>query len=228
MAKQKKNSNYQTEKTANEKALKEEQKQKEKQAKQIKLASIIAGASAGFIALLMLILFIAGAFDYVPETTYHATVEVEGYGSLHIALYGEDAPQAVDNFIELAGKGYFDGMYFHTFIDGLLYGGGENADAGRGGIKGEFSANGVENKILMKKGVVCMARGDDYDSAYDQFFILTENNSELSGNYAAFGKVTDMETLNAILKAIETNADGSITEDSAPKITKISLHEAHD
>ena len=228
MAKQKKNSNYQTEKTAAEKALKEEQKQKEKQAKQIKLAAIIAGASAGFIALVMLILFAAGAFDYVPETTYHASVEIEGYGSLHIALYGKDAPEAVDNFIDLAGEGYFDGMSLHTFIDGLLYGGGKEADGGSDGIKGEFSANGVENKIAMKKGVICMARGEDYDSAYDQFFILTENNSKLKGNYAAFGKITDMEVLDAILKAIETNADGSITEATVPKITKISLHEAHD
>ena len=228
MAKQKKNSNYQTEKNATEKALKEEQKQKEKQAKKLKLASLIAGASAGFIAIVMIILFAAGAFDYVPETTYHASLDIEGYGSLHIALYGKEAPEAVDNFIELAGDGYFDGMYLHTFIDGLLYGGGKEADGGSDGIKGEFSANGVKNNIVMKKGVICMARGEDYDSAYDQFFILTKNNSKLSGNYAAFGKVTDMDVLDAILKSIETNADGSITEATAPKITKISLHESHD
>lgn len=227
MAKQKKNSNYQTEKNIAEKAKKEEEKQKAEQAKKIKLAAIIAGASAAFIALFFGILFAAGAFDYSPEPTYHATVSLDNGQSLHIELYGEDAPETVENFIDLAEAGYFDGMYLHTFADGLLYGGSENADGGSKGIKGEFSSNGTENKIPMKKGVVCMARGEDYDSAYGQFFILTKNKSELKGNYAAFGKITDMDALKTILKGIETDAGGNITDSTAPKITGISLHAAH-
>lgn len=227
MAKQKKNSNYQTDKAIAKKAEKEELKQKEKRAKQIKLAAIIAGASAAFIALLFGILFAIGVFDYSPEPTYHATVLLDNGSSLHIELYGKDAPETVENFKELAESGYFDGMYLHTFAEGLLYGGSKNADGGNNGITGEFESNGVENKIPMKKGVVCMARGEDPDSAYGQFFILTKDNAKLSGDYAAFGKLTEMDTLEDILKDIETDADGKISEDSAPKITSISLHAAH-
>lgn len=226
MAKQKKNSNYQTDKAIAEKAKKEEQKKKDKQTKTIKITAICIGAAVTFIALVVGILFAVGAFDYSPEATYHATLNLDNGSSLHIELYGEDAPKTVENFIDLAEAGYFDGMYLHTFANGLLYGGSEKADGGSKGIKGEFESNGFENKIPMKKGVICMARGEDKNSAYDQFFILTKNNSSLKGDYAAFGKLTDLDALKDILKSIETDADGSITG-NPPKITSISLHAAH-
>ncbi|MBQ2711859.1 MAG: hypothetical protein IJF71_00625, partial [Clostridia bacterium] len=94
------------------------------------------------------------------------------------------------------------------------------AAAGSDGTDGPTDAaggivDGNTKTLLSEKGISIPA-------------ILTENNSKLKGNYAAFGKITDMEVLDAILKAIETNADGSITEATAPKITKISLHESHD
>lgn len=227
MAKQKKNSNYQTEKSIAEKAKKEEQKLKEKQAKTVKLVAICAGAVVALVAIVLGILLAVGAFDYSPEPTYHATLTVENYGSLHIELYGNDAPETVENFIDLAESGYFDGMSLHTFAEGLLYAGSENADGGSKGIKGEFESNGFENKIPMKKGVVCMARGEGNDSAYGQFFILTKNNSDLKGDYAAFGKVTEFDALKDILKDIEVGSDGKIDADSAPKILSVSLHEAH-
>ena len=77
----------------------------------------------------------------------------------------------------------------------------------------------------MKKGVVAMARGESSDSAYGQFFILTKNNSSLSGKYAAFGKITDLEVLNKLLKDINVAADGSV--ENAPTIKSISFHDSH-
>ena len=71
-----------------------------------------------------------------------------------------------------------------------------------------------------------MARGEDPNSAYGQFFILTKNDSSLKGDYAAFGKITDISALDALLDAITVNEDGRI--EGAPKITNVSLHEAHD
>ena len=104
--------------------------------------------------------------------------------------------------------------------------GSENKDGGKDGIKGEFSSNGVENKVLMEKGVVCMSRGEGKDSAYGQFFILTEDNKDLMGEYAAFGKLTDVSALETLLDKITFDENGNVTR--APKITSITTHTEDD
>ena len=71
-------------------------------------------------------------------------------------------------------------------------------------IKGEFPANGVKNKISHTRGVISMARGDDYDSASSQFFIVQEDSIYLDGKYAAFGRVTKgIEIVDEICKDIK-------------------------
>ena len=118
-------------------------------------------------------------------------------------------------------------MYLHTFAEGLLYGGSEKEDQGNTGIIGEFSSNGVDNKVPMKEGVICMARGEGKDSGYGQFFILTEDNAELFGDYAAFGRLTDTASLEKILSSIKTDSNGKIIDGTAPKILDISRHDHH-
>lgn len=225
MAKQKKNSNYVTEKTTAAKAEREAAKIKEQNDKKIKIIAISVACVVGFIAILFAILALAGAFKYHPEPTDHATVTFDDGSSLHIELYGKDAPETVDSFIDLCDDGYFEGMTARQLVDNLFYLGSKNADGGDNGIKGEFSANGFDNKIPMSKGTVCLSRGEGYDSGYGQFFILTKANSDLFGNYAAFGRVTDMDALEALIDACEIDADGNVTD--APEILSISLHEAH-
>ena len=56
-------------------------------------------------------------------------------------------------------------------------------------IKGEFAANGWDNPIAHKRGVISMARAQDPNSAGSQFFIMHGDASYLDGQYAAFGKV---------------------------------------
>ena len=227
MAKQNKNSNYQTEKKLAKQIEKEALKKKEQQKKTLKILAICVGAVVALAAIIIGILFAVGAFEYSPKPTYHATVNIEGHDPLHIELYGNDAPITVEHFIDLAESGYFDGKSIHTFADDLLYGGSTLADGGVKGIKGEFGGNGVENKIPMEKGVVCLARGLSKNSGYGQFFILTKNDSSLKGDYAAFGKLTDMDALSEILKSIKVDSKGNIIDETAPKILSISLHEAH-
>ena len=227
MAKQKKNSNYVTDKTVAAKAQKEEQKKKEKNAKTTKIVAISVGAVVALVAIVLGIFAACGAFEYAPKATNHAVIELEDYGTLHVELYGEDAPKTVAHFVELSEGNYFKGMSLHTLEDGLLYGGSKSDSDTKRGIKGEFSANGYENKVKMEKGVIVMARGEDYDSAYGQFFIVTEDNLEdLEGNYAAFGKITDLEVLDEILEKFK-DVDGEINATDAPKIISISLHESH-
>lgn len=224
MAKQKKNSNYVTEKTVAAKAEREAEKLKAKKEKTIKIVVISVAASLAFIGLILGLLIGLGAFDYDPEPTYHASFTFDNGSALHIELYGNDAPETVKHFVNLCRDGHFNGLTAHSLINGELFVGEELA--GAKGIKGEFKSNGFDNKIPMKKGVVCMARGSDPNSAYGQFFILSKNDSSLNGDYAAFGKVTDTSALDSLLKSVSVDENGRVQ--SAPKITNVSLHEAHD
>nr|MBE6544531.1 peptidylprolyl isomerase [Oscillospiraceae bacterium] len=225
MSNKKKNSNYVTDKTIAAKAEKEAAKLKEKKAKTTRIAAIWIGGAAAFLVILFGILIACGAFTYSPEATYHATINIEGHDALHVELFGNDAPKTVKHFIDLCEDGYFDGKSIHTLLDGLLYGGSQIADGGSSSIKGEFSDNGFDNKVPMKKGVIAMARGNGNDSAYGQFFFLTENDSSLKGKYAAFGKVSDMDVFEELIESLSVGDDGKIND--APKITGISLHASH-
>jgi peptidyl-prolyl cis-trans isomerase B (cyclophilin B) len=224
MAKQKKNSNYVTEKTVAAKAEREAAKIKEKKEKTIKIVAISVASAVVFIGLILGLLIGLGAFDYSPDPTYHVSFTLDNGSTLHIELYGNDAPETVKHFLKLCDDGHFNGLSAHSLINGELFVGEEVADAK--GIKGEFKKNGFENKIPMKKGVVCMARGSDPNSAYGQFFILSKNDSSLKGEYAAFGKITDTSTLDSLLKGITIDDNGRVAD--APKITKVSTHAAHD
>lgn len=219
MAKKRKNANYVTDKRMAAQAKREEVLRKEQKAKKLKNVILCVSIPVAIAALVLGILLGTGAFDYRPEATHHASIAVENYGTLHVELYGEDAPETVEHFIELAEDGYFDGKSLHTLLDGLLYGGSTEADGGKNGIKGEFSANGYNNKVPFNKGTVAMSRGESNDSAYGQFFILTKNNAALKGDYAAFGRVTELDVLDSIL------ADYDVS--NPPKITSVSLHAAH-
>ena len=227
MAKQKKNSNYVTEKTIAAKAQKEDQKQKEKKAKTTKTVAISVGSAVAVLAIIFGILFACGAFEYSPKSTNHVNIEIEDYGTLHVELYGNDAPKTVENFLKLAEDGYFDSMTLHTFLDGLLYGGSKVASNVGSGVVGEFYENGYENKVKMEKGVIAMARGENPNSAYGQFFIVTEKDAkDLEGSYAAFGKITNTELLDKILADLE-GVNGEINPSDAPRIVGIDSHEHH-
>ena len=116
-----------------------------------------------------------------------------------IELDPEQAPITVANFQKLVSEGVYDGLTFHRVISGFMIQGGDPAGNGTGGtdpIKGEFLANGVNNTIAHRRGVISMARrGDSYDSGSSQFFIVhqtsQQNTQSLDGQYAAFGYVID-------------------------------------
>lgn len=124
-----------------------------------------------------------------------ATIEMKTGEKIVIELYPKSAPQTVMNFIHLANSGFYNGLTFHRIAAGFVVQGGDPKGDGTGGpgysIKGEFSANGVDNKISHTKGTLSMARSPaGYDTAGSQFFIMLADRTDLDGQYAAFGKVT--------------------------------------
>lgn len=131
------------------------------------------------------------------------------HGEITLELYKDIAPITVDNFVGLAKDGFYDGLTFHRIYEGFMVQGGDPEGTGAGGsgkeIKGEFSANGVENTLSHTRGVISMARGShSMDSASSQFFICHQDSLFLDGQYAGFGKVIDgMEVVDA-LATVET------------------------
>lgn len=120
---------------------------------------------------------------------------IKGYGSIVIELYNDIAPNTVSNFISLIKDGFYDNNTFHRLQPGFVLQGGDPTATGTGGpgytIKGEFKNNDFNNDLKHEKGIVSMARSQDYDSAGSQFFIMLGKAESLDGDYAAFGKVID-------------------------------------
>ena len=121
-------------------------------------------------------------------------------GKISIELFPEDAPISVANFVKLVNNKFYDGLTFHRIAElngstGKIVQGGDPSGNGSGGpgwtIKGEFSANGVNNPLVHDAGAVAMARAGDPNSAGSQFYICVDPVHFLDGNYAVFGKVID-------------------------------------
>ena len=195
----------------------------------------------------------------MEETRPIATMEVEGYGTVKMELYPEQAPETVANFIALANRGFYNGSSFHRVVkDFMIQGGSKNGDRTTGpmisdlkdggeeteySIKGEFISNGVNNTVRFTKGTLGVARSDytsydpsldeeSYNSGSAQFFIMTEDNNSLDGNYTAFGRVIEgMDVVEKIenveVKVADDSEETGNTEQSVPvnpvKITSISV-----
>lgn len=163
-------------------------------------------------------------FKHDTSVKHHVEISVKDYGTIKLELDPTYAPISVDNFLTLAESGFYDGLTFHRIIDGFMIQGGDPKGDGTGGsetkIKGEFSANGVENPLSHKRGVISMARSNAYDSASSQFFIMHKDTPSLDGQYAAFGVVTEgMEVVDAIAEG----HNGVLPYDEQPVIEKITV-----
>ena len=142
-----------------------------------------------------------------------ATITMKDGGVMKLELYPDMAPNTVKNFIALANSGFYDGLTFHRIYAGFMIQGGDPKGNGSGGpgysIKGEFAANGVNNTLSHKRGVISMARAQHPDSAGSQFFIMHADGDFLDGQYAAFGMLIEgFETLDAIAATPTTYQGG--------------------
>lgn len=164
-----------------------------------------------------------------PAGKHHVEINVKDYGTIKVELDGDTAPITVENFLKLAGKGFYDGLTFHRIISGFMIQGGDPNGNGTGGsdetIKGEFSSNGVENDISHVRGTISMARSSAMDSASSQFFIVHEDSTYLDGDYAAFGTVTEgMEIVDKICEDTPvTDGNGTVSAKNQPIIESIKV-----
>lgn len=154
-------------------------------------------------------------------------IDLDGYGTITVALDGQAAPETVENFVFLANSGFYDGLTIYRAVEGFLIEGG--AGPGKGSqaktIRGEFAENGVDNPLSHTRGAISMARGEDYNSASSQFFIVQEDSTYLDGSYAAFGYVVSgMEIVDQICRqAKSADHSGYLARDQQPVISSVSL-----
>ncbi len=148
----------------------------------------------------------------LTEDAIEATITLDSGEEIKLELYPKVAPETVDNFVDLAEDGFYDGLIFHRVIeDFMIQGGGydENLKEQKAStIDGEFSANGFDNPLSHRRGVISMARAQQFNSASSQFFIVQEDSTYLDGQYAAFGVVTEGMDVVDDIASVRT---GSVT-----------------
>lgn len=149
--------------------------------------------------------------QYKPTGKEVAIIETSK-GTVKVKLAGKDAPIHVGNFVELAQKGFYDGLKFHRYVPGFVIQGGDpntrtasSADVARadgspfsrfgtGGpgycIREEFTTN-PNNKHL--DGTLAMARSQNPNSAGSQFYLCLGAQPFLDSGYTVFG-----QTINGI------------------------------
>ncbi|MDE5910194.1 MAG: peptidylprolyl isomerase [Lachnospiraceae bacterium] len=152
------------------------------------------------------------------------TFTMESGDVIKAELYPDIAPISVNNFISLINQNFYDGLIFHRVIRGFMIQGGDPEGTGCGGpgysIKGEFSANGVENNLKHTEGVLSMARSMAPDSAGSQFFIMHKTSPHLDGSYAAFGKVIEgMDVVNRIAETATDYSDKPLKDQVMQSVT---------
>ena len=190
-----------------------------------------------FIRLLALLLALsllapAALAETDAETPEHPMVRISVRtgsftGDIYAQVYPEVAPITVENFLKLVDQKFYDGLTFHRVISGFMIQGGDPKGNGTGGskdtIKGEFDANGFENRLSHVRGALSMARSQSYDSASSQFFIMHDDGFHLDGNYAAFGEVfCGMWVVDRICQETPvTDNNGTVTAANQPVIEAI-------
>ncbi|MBR5701252.1 MAG: peptidylprolyl isomerase [Oscillospiraceae bacterium] len=158
---------------------------------------------------------------------HHVELVIRDYGTISLELDADTAPISVTNFINLANSGFYDGLTFHRIIEGFMMQGGGFDEKGNqkeaSPIKGEFAKNGVTNNIDHDRGVISMARANDFNSGSAQFFIMHEKAPHLDGQYAAFGHVTDgMDIVDKICENTPVqDGNGSVALKDRPVIETI-------
>lgn len=131
------------------------------------------------------------------KKTYRATIETKR-GKIEIEFYPQYAPKTVNNFVFLAGDGFYDGVKFHRVIENFMIQGGDPTGTGRGGPGYRFEDEIRGNPLTHDTGVISMANAGPNTNG-SQFFITHSPQPHLNGKHTVFGKVTSgMDVVNAI------------------------------
>jgi cyclophilin family peptidyl-prolyl cis-trans isomerase len=144
-----------------------------------------------------------------------ATISTE-IGDIEVDLFANDAPKAVQNFVDLAGKGFYDDVVFHRVIPGFVVQGGDgqfgkksSLDSGRVGTGGpgyKFEDEPVKGDYV--RGSLAMANAGPNTNGSQFFIVVDDLTGRLPKNYTLFGQVTKgMDVVDRIVSAPRNSRD---------------------
>ncbi len=162
-------------------------------------------------------------YDSPPDLTidldgeYSATLHTS-LGDIALEFFPATAPLAVNNFLFLAGDGFYDGVIFHRVISGFMIQGGDPTGTGSGGPGYKFRDE-LDGPDGYSRGTMAMANAGPNTNG-SQFFMMHAD-YRLPHNYTIFARVTTgMEVVDAIA-ALET--DGHDRPHQEPSIESVTL-----
>jgi peptidyl-prolyl cis-trans isomerase B (cyclophilin B) len=144
-----------------------------------------------------------------------AVIETK-FGNIELRFFPDVAPGHVNNFIELAKKGFYDGTTFHRVIPGFMIQGGDpnskDPDKSKHGMGGPgYTIKAEFNEKPHKKGTLSMARSAHPDSAGSQFFICVADAPFLNKQYTVFGEVVSgMDVAEKIVNQSRDKSDNPL------------------
>ncbi|MCI1987021.1 MAG: peptidylprolyl isomerase [Lactobacillus sp.] len=177
-----------------------------------------------------------------PKATMHTSM-----GDVTFALFAQQAPKAVENFIGLAKQGYYDGISFHRVISDFMIQGGDPTGTGAGGqsIWGHAFEDEFSPEVFNLKGALSMANAGPNTNG-SQFFIVSNEHLNpdmlaqmpgagypeavidayraggtpwLDGRHTVFGQVIDGTDVVDAISKVKTQADRPVTEITIKGIT---------
>jgi peptidyl-prolyl cis-trans isomerase B (cyclophilin B) len=173
--------------------------------------------------LLFLSLFISESFSQEVRSRKFSPEEVKkmseqraiihtNLGDITLKFFPEVAPNHVNNFIELAKKGFYNGTTFHRVVPRFVIQGGDpnskNPDRSTHGMGGPgYQLKAEFNKKPHRRGTLSMARSAHPDSAGSQFFICVADVPSLDGQYTVFGEV--VKGMEVVDKIVSQPRDGN-------------------
>ena len=153
------------------------------------------------VSLLMLsflMVMMAGVISYSREYKMKVKIMTEK-GDININLLPEKSPVTVANFVNLAKKGYYEGLKFHRVIDNFMAQGGDPTGTGAGGPGYRFEDEVNNGLNFSKAGKLAMANAGPGTNG-SQFFITTVPTEWLNGNHTIFGEVVSDDDLKVVKK----------------------------
>jgi cyclophilin family peptidyl-prolyl cis-trans isomerase len=161
-------------------------------------------------------------FTIKENKTYIATVETS-MGSFTMELFDKEAPCAVNSFVYLAKKGFYDGLTFHRVVKDFVIQGGDPTGTGSGGPGYSFNDE-LDNDLTYKPGTLAMANSGPNTNGSQWFVVASENGAkQLTKNYTIFGQVT--EGMDVVTNINEVPVDSSDKPVDPVTITKVTIDE---
>jgi len=143
-------------------------------------------------------------------------------GDIKLDVFSDGAPKAATNFLDLARKGFYDGVIFHRVVPGFVIQGGDPTGTGRGGPGYQFDDEPFPGDY--QRGAVAMANAGPNTNGSQFFICLADLAGRLPRNYTIFGLVTKgMDVVDAIAAEPTGPADRPLAPVAMSGVT---LHDA--